>query len=410
MRRSCHRLLRSLCVLLGATVPTVASHAEDRLSAIAAVDLRLAHSTSPTSFQNGGDGALRFDSAHDGLRLGRAYVAARWRLADEWTVHGVLDAYGDHDRNALDTSELWLGYRPFPAGPVRWQLKVGAFYLPASLENRGPGWSSVYTLTPSAINSWMGEELRTIGAELEARWLGAHSGLPGDVSLVGAAYGWNDPAGVLIADRGFALTDRPSTLFGGLGRPPIGFYHEIDRRPGYYGGLGFHGTNGLELRALRYDNRADPGTATDGGGGAWLTRFTSFGARWEPRGPLTLIAQYLAGDTTIGSDADPVNQYVMRFHAAFALASIEWRRNRLTVRYDDFHTRQTSGFYGPHGDEAGHGWTLGASRDLSDDWQLAAEWIRLQSSFPPRSSLSGIVQRTDNQVQLAVRYRLRLER
>jgi hypothetical protein len=388
----------------------MAGAADDRLSATAAVDLRLVHSSSPASFLDGGDGALRFDSGREGLRLGRAYVAARLRLADEWTLHGVLDAYGDHDRNAVDTSELWLGYRPFPSGPVRWQLKLGAFYLPASLENRGPGWRSVYTLTPSAINSWIGEELRTIGAEAEVRWLAARSGLPGDVSLVVAAYGWNDPAGVLIADRGFALSDRPSTLFGGLGRPPIGFYHEIDRRPGYYVGVAFHGAAGLELRALRYDNRADPGAATDGGGGAWLTRFTSLGARWEPRGPLTLIAQYLAGDTTIGPDGAPARQYVMRFHAAFALASLEWQRHRLTVRYDDFHTRQTSGFYGPHGDEAGHGWTIGASHEFGSDWTLAAEWIRLQSRFPPRSLVSGMPDRTDTQVQLALRYQLRLDR
>ena len=68
------------------------------------------------------------------------------------------------------------------------------------------------------------------------RWRRAGSARAAAISamcrLVAAAYGWNDPAGVLICLRGFALTDRPSTLFGSLGSPPIDFYHEIDHRPG----------------------------------------------------------------------------------------------------------------------------------------------------------------------------------
>jgi hypothetical protein len=32
-----------------------------------------------------------------------------------------------------------------------------------SLENRAGGWKTPYTITPSAISSWVGEELRTIG-------------------------------------------------------------------------------------------------------------------------------------------------------------------------------------------------------------------------------------------------------
>ena len=84
--------------------------------------------------------------------------------------------------------------------------------MPVSLENRGVGWSDVYSITPSALNTWTGEEFRTIGAELEGRWLGASHGYLGDVALVGAVYGWNDPAGALIADRGYA-TRKPALHF-----------------------------------------------------------------------------------------------------------------------------------------------------------------------------------------------------
>src|SRR5438552_11879531 len=185
-------------------------------------------------------------------------------------------------------------------------------------------------MTPSALKTWLGEEVGTVGAELEARWLGASHGYLGDIGLVGAVYAWNDPAGVLVAERGFALTDRPSTLFGGLGRPPITFYHEIDRKPGYYGGLSWRHHDRLELRLLRYDNEADPGKSTAAGGEAWRTRFTSVGARLEPTAHWTLIAQYLDGDTVIGPDYELEKQFRMRYHATFGLASYDWNRERLT--------------------------------------------------------------------------------
>lgn len=383
--------------------------AADELNITGQVDLRWVHATGDLSYLNGGLGTLRFDPDHDDLRLGRAFLATRWRLSDIVTLHSVLDAYGDHDRNPVDVSEFWADIRPYPTGPLRWQARVGAFHMPISLENRGPGWSDVYTITPSALNTWLGEEFRTIGAELEARWLGASVGYLGDLALIAAAYGWNDPAGALLAERGFALTDRPSTLFGGLGRPPITFYHEIDRKPGYYAGLTWRHHDRLELRALRYDNRADPGASTEAGGGAWRTRFSSLGARLEPTAPWTLIAQYLDGDTVIGPDSAGASQFRMTFHTAFGLASLECARERLTIRFDDFHTHQLSGFYGSPSDESGHAWTAGWTHDLGDAWQLAAEWIRVSSRFPPRADYGLPEALLESQVQVAVRYRFHVE-
>ncbi len=387
---------------------TAAACGDERLALAGTVDLRWVHSTAETSYLNGGVGTLRFDPDHEDLRLGRAFLAARLRLTDTVTVHAVVDAYGDHDRNPVDLSELWAELRPFPTSALRWRLRVGAFHMPISLENRAAGWSDVYTITPSALNTWLGEEFRTIGAEFEARWLGASSGYLGDLSLVAAAYGWNDPAGALVADGGFALTDRPSTLFGGLSRPPLTFYHEIDRKPGYYAGLVWRHHDRLELRALRYDNRADPGAATAAGGGAWRTRFSSFGARLEPTAHWTFIAQYLDGDTAIGPDSARDDQFQMGYHAAFGLASLEWGRERLTARFDDFHTQQISGFYGPPTDESGHAWTVGWMHELGGQWQLAAEWIRVASRFPPRVNYGKPPGLLESQTQLALRYRFRL--
>jgi hypothetical protein len=357
-------------MLCGMAFWAVDAGAQDRLSVDGDVDMRWIRASGDLSFLNGGPGIVRFDPQHEDIRIGRAFLAPKWRLSDILTVHAVIDAYGDHDRNTADLSEFYLEVRPFPTSPVRWRARFGAFFMPVSLENRGIGWTDVYSITPSAVNTWLGEEFRTIGAELEARWLGASSGYLGDVALVAGVYAWNDPAGVLIAQNGFTLTDRPSTLFGNLGKPPVDFYHEIDRKPGYYGGLIWRHHDRLEVRALRYDNRGDPGAETAAGVYAWRTRFSSVGARLEPDKHWTFIAQYLDGNTAVGPDSAANDQFYMTFHAYYGLASLEWARERLTARYDDFHTHQLSGIYDAPSDQTGHSWTFAWSHECGDHWQF----------------------------------------
>jgi hypothetical protein len=386
-----------------------AAFAGDEFSAVGVVDLRWVHATGVTSYLNGGQGILRFDPSHEDLQLGRAFIAPRLRVSDIVSLHAVIDTYADHDRNPVDLSEFWAEVRPFPTSPMRWHARVGAFHMPVSLENRGAGWSDVYSITPSALNTWIGEEFRTIGAEVGARWLGASSEYLGDFGFVAAVYGWNDDAGALLADRGFALTDRPSTLFGGVGRPPITFYHEIDHNPGYYTGLVWRHHDRLEVRVLHYDNRADTTDSTLAGGSAWHTRFSSVGARWEPSLHWTFIAQYLDGSTAVGDD-DEYDQLHMKYHAAYGLASFDWGPDRLTLRFDHFGTHQTSGSSEPLHDQTGHAWTAALSQDLGGDWQAVAEWIRATSWFPLRTEYGIDPSQVESQLQIAIRYRFGISR
>jgi hypothetical protein len=398
------RCARALfCV--GLVLSTAGAHAQERLSVSGDVDLRWVQATGESSYLNGGFGILRFDPQHEDAQFGRAFLASTLRLTDVVSVHAALDAYGDYGGNPADLSEFYLDIRPFPTTSVRWRARVGAFFMPVSLENRGVGWTNVYSITPSAINTWIGGEFRTLGAELESRWLGASSGYLGDVALIAAVYGWNDPAGELIAERGFALSDRPSTLFDGLGKPPAGFYHEIDRKPGYYGGLSWRHHDRLEVRALRYDNRGDPGAVNSAGDAAWRTRFSSVGARLEPSSHWTFAAQYLDGDTAVGADSLGISQLYMKLRADYALASFEWARERLTARYDDFHTHQLTGFFGPPSNQNGHGWTYAWSHELGEHWQFLAEWLRVASVFPPRVEIGNLAAQTQSQLQLAARYK-----
>src|SRR5207344_2211485 len=98
-----------------------------------------------------------------------------------------------------------------------WSVKLGAFFPPISLENESTGWTSPWTLTPSAIDSWVGEELRTIGAEFHFE----HRGRTGTFEGGAAAFASNDPAGELLATRGWSRGDPASGWNSSLREPDV---------------------------------------------------------------------------------------------------------------------------------------------------------------------------------------------
>src|SRR6202012_5746962 len=167
------------------------------------VDVRLVSSEGERSVTNGGLGTLRYDDTQSGLRLGRARFAVSEALGEVWSVHFDTSYWGDRDRNPVDLTEAYLQFRPYPfSGGFRFRLKAGAFYAPISLENRSAGWESPYTLSYSAINTWLGQELRTIGLAGQLDWLGTHTGHAFDLSSTAGVFGWNGPGGMVMVGRG----------------------------------------------------------------------------------------------------------------------------------------------------------------------------------------------------------------
>jgi hypothetical protein len=76
-------------------------------------------------------------------------------------------------------------------------------------------------MSPSAINTWIGEELRTFGAEYDLDWLGRQRGHDWTLSTGAAVFGWNEAAGQLMSERGWAIHDRQTTVFGKFGNASL---------------------------------------------------------------------------------------------------------------------------------------------------------------------------------------------
>lgn len=357
------------------------------------VDLRWVKIDSPhASFTEGGLGLSRFDDDHDGLRLGRILVNAQGPLTETIRADLVLSGTGDSDVNALDVTEAFVEWRPYPRNRFRARTRIGAFYPPISLENRGIGWQSPYSISPSAINTWLGEEVRAIGVEQSVTLTSPQNSRRYDVGLVGGLYEWNDPMGVLIFQRGWAIHDRQGTLFDELPRPfprlpqeaSISFYREIDHRIGYYLGAEYRLDQNLTARALRYDNRGDP--AVRGyKDSAWLSRFNALGLRYEFPTQTTAIAQWLDGDTSIGPSDDGRGMLIADYSSYFALLSQRVGKHRATLRYDRMKVEDVRGAAIFDSRQNASALTVAYVWSPSDEWQLALEQVDLRGSLEQRS-------------------------
>ncbi len=372
------------------------------------VDGRLVSSDGLKSSMSGGLGELRYGESKSGVQLGRARLALSEPVGDVLALHLDASYWGDEDKNPIAVTEAYAEYRPYPIDGFRVRVRGGAFYAPISLENRAAGWDSPYTLSSSAINNWIAEELRTIGIETQVDWLGTRLGHSFDVSLVGAVYGWNDPTGGVMASKGFGISDRQTGLFDRVGVPGVMPLHgrqpfrEIDGRPGYYGGVELKYLDRLTLRALHYDNRADPSiydAALDDY--AWKMKFNSAGARYESPGGWTLITQWMQGETYV---AAPASSREWPFNARFFLLSKRFGRHSLTARYDDFSIGFSINDF-DIGEQTGRAWTLAYVAELNPHWRVTLEWVKVDSDLGTRrfylGDPPGAIERG---LQLAVRY------
>lgn len=374
------------------------------------VDCRLVARASERSFSDGGLGKTRFGSGGVSASCVAAELTVTAQLAPSLLALADVQ-YQTTDKNAISALEAYLRYRPVSTTPLRWSVKVGEFFLPVSLENDAIGWTSPWTLTPSAINSWLGEEFRTIGAEGRIEWRGATGTLDGVIGLVRS----NDPAGELLAARGWALSDMTSGIGSRVREPdvyasangvpyPLRFnpYLENDGRTGWYAGAGWKtpGAGGVEL--LRYDNEADPASHSNGVSPvfSWRTDFWSLGAEADV-GDIVLLGQAMTGSTAVVPS--PFFSTSTDFRAAYLLAG--WNRGvlRPTLRVDAFSTEQRPNRLEGRWREHGNAITFALNWRPYAWLRLTGEALRVYSWRNQRLDEGLSPAETDNQVQVSAR-------
>ena len=379
------------------------------------------------SWYNGGPLSMRYGSDENTLQLSQIGLAGRFRSSDNSELHATVIYYGGKSAEATIT-EAWWHYQPIPSSPWRQSLKIGAFYAPISEENTGPLWSSPYSLNSSTINTWVGEEMRTIGAEWRWDWSGKYTQSAWDTALLGAIYGFNDTAGTMISWRGWGSHDRQSgagTKIAMSNMPSLQWpfskqtpyyepFIETDNRPGYYLGAEAKyqfnhtatGTSRLKFSYLYYDNRADPESLKQGQYG-WHTRFHHLGGKWKFSQRWDLLAQYLQGNTGMGPNMRGVKN---DFWSGYLMASKRWRKHRMSLRWDRFEVTDKDGNSFDNNKEHGYSAMASYGYNLAQGLKLSATYTYWSSERPERHYItdeygqSGQALVETTQLLLSLRY------
>lgn len=373
-------------------------------------DARIVAAGGEQGWLDGGDGKTRFDSTRVQLAEGDLI----WQPRFTWSLSGSLVVTSQHGQDKpVDLSEAALSFKPLLPGPAKVSARAGLYWPAISLEHSGPEWAVTDTITPSAINSWIGEEVKVAGAEATlAAPLGSHR----FAATIGA-FGFNDTSGTLLAFRGWALHDEKATAFSlqPLGpRPGLLQFaqaaktqpiREIDHKPGWYGKLGWSPSEAFELQFFHYDNRGDPEAVTPSLQWGWRTRFNNLGAI-VALGRLQLKAQAMGGRTEMGFPR-PIAVWVdTSFRSAFLLATRSFDSGSVSARVEAFGTRSRGSVLDAEYSEHGWAFTLAARREIGPHLSLLAEFLHVDSDRAARADLGIAPRQVGNQLQLALRVHL----
>jgi hypothetical protein len=392
------------------------------------LELRGVHASDSPGWLDGDLGKLRYGEDDRALQLGQAMFLLEHELGDTLQFSGVASV--DEDRSSgADIIEAFLHWRPVPTTGYRWRHRIGVFYPAMSLENRDRAWLSPYSFSNSAINAWIGEELRTIGMETRVERPGMFHGSAHDFGFTAALFAGNDTTGTLLSWRGWALHGRQSGLFerlpladlpaleeGGAFERQVPWtqpFREIDNSPGYYLGIDWAYLDDFELGLHYYDNRTDPRSVHRRRGYedpdeytalyGWHTRFLHLRWRYRLGGDFEIFGQWMDGDTRMGEGNRLVDN---GFRAAYLMLTRQIGAHRLSLRYDDFRVMDRDDTELDDNNERGDAWMLAWRWTLSDRWQFGAEGLRIDSHRPARAMLGEAPQRRETVLQLGLQYRL----
>lgn len=395
---------RAFVAMIALALAAGSARAEDGLSGMA--QLSLGGGDGEESWLDGGFGKTAWSDTE--ARLSQAVLEWRPSLAFSTSATVSLQ-YQDRVHPGVDLNEAYLSLKAPPMAAGRLSGRAGLFYPPVSLEHPGVGWTTQDTITASALNTWIGEEVKVGGLEASfARDVGGH-----ELTATGAIFGWNDTSGTLLTFRGWALGETRAGSQTEFHLPPLSAFMEskqsdetypvleLDGRAGYYGRLEWRPPAPVSVEVFHYDN-AGSRTAVEDGQWAWETRFTNVGLSWEPDERTRVLAQAMTGETLMGYRT-PQIWVDMGFRAAYLSASRDIAGNTLTGRLDWFDTDDRSWVHADNNDEKGWAVTAAWRRPLADHADLLVEAQQVSSERPSRALAGDDPQQDDFVLQTALR-------
>lgn len=320
---------------------------------------------SQRSWAAGGIG--KFDVGSEAAKERRFVNVEIAQLGFDWTPVRWLTFHGDGvaRREPPETEGKRSGLVQAYADVFteKFRLRVGSFWLPTSRENVDPLWANRYTITTSAVNTWIGQEVRPVGVDLQ--WSPSFF-----VTFGATAFRGNDTMGTVLADRGWTFGDRLSTYGEDLPTPdpekvtrPVG--SDLDGENGYSARLRLQLPERAMIQFARIDNRA-PLVPELEGYEPWRTKFDMVSLQiGQTASPRIVAAEWVRGSTTIGF---PGGSATVDFDTAYILVSQKSGRDRYSTRIERFSTR----------DEDGRAATIAWMRDMSNKLRLGAEYSRVE--------------------------------
>ncbi len=365
------------------------------------------------------------DGAGETAWTGRAklHLGLDWRPVDKLLVHvhGIARAEpGAAGGERWGVPEAYVQYQPELSATLSMRLRAGLMFPGTSLENPGPLWSSPYTITLSALNTWTAEELRVTGLEARLFWSDGRDTL----HVGGTGFVANDTLGTLIAWRGWSMSDRFTVAGEVLPLPPLfslqdegAFFRqrddgtvpieEIDDHVGWMARAGWERLDRATLQVAYFDNGGD--RLLYGGQYSWNTRFWVVGGKLRLGHGFELLAEGIIGNTLMGLEVPEEEEYTdpydnpsptpnpypypypypspptpeigyvdVDFATAYGLLSWERSPVRVSLRYDWFDNKDRDGT-AEDGGEDGTAITLAVFWTPVEHLRLGAEILDLRS-------------------------------
>lgn len=374
-------------VLVMCTIAATAADAQT-FSLHGVISARGVNASGPEPALAGGLGRLATGGDRNDF-FADAIIGAEWQPTTWLTVHasglarrepsdfggsnaGLVDAYADL-------------HHSFGANDVR--LRTGMFFLPTSRENREALWTSPYTVSLSAVNSWIAEEFRPIGAEAEWRRLTP----AGFVTVAGGAFRGNDTSGTLLAWRGWSINQNRLSVYNET--VPIDWWTwatgwkvfpnqrtqgtrplegDLDGKTGYTARVRWSLPERATVQWAYVDNQGD--RELYHGEYAWRTKFHLLGATIGDEAKTSASAEYTTGSTGMGWDPKRVQA---DFYAGYLLVSHVYARERFSARYDVFEVADKDATPHDPNSELGRSWTLTWMHNFTQNIRGAAEFTQV---------------------------------